>query len=266
MLKLLLPVLVLTTLLLGLALRPVQAQDQGQEQAQEQTQAQAQAASQAAPETCEGLTPRACRNTAIQVQFGLGVAQDLVSALRLLTDACGLGDTVSCTEVGVAHQMGIGTPLDQESADRFYALGCTSELVESCTAHGLSYLHPESPINNAFKASTILNRVCWQGSADGCFVSGRLNQTGETGKPAYMGVPDALRYYREACRLGRVDTCLQAAQLIGQRPALALYAHTARDMLDLGCNLHMAELACVRLVTETEPRAETGAVTGAESN
>ena len=207
------------------------------------------AQAQTGRESCGDTEARTCRMTAVQLQFGLGMEQDLLGALNLLEDACMLGDAVSCTEVGVAFEMGIGAQLDQEAAKMFYQMGCNEELAGQCEEHGLSYLNSQSPIHNIFKAATILNQACWVGSTDSCFVAGRLNQTGQTGKPEHMGLPDSLRYYKEACRLGSVETCLGASTLIAQKPELALYAQTARAMLEDGCNLHKVETACVRLAS-----------------
>ena len=185
---------------------------------------------------CGSLSAGECRVAGLRAQFGLGQPQDLAGALLLFEDACERGDTFACTEAGVAHATGYGTPIKPERAKAFYRRGCKPSQHALCRDHGLSYLDPNSPVTHVPKAMSILTEACWVGSVEGCRELAEANAGANNGKEPLFGQIDAIRFYKEACRLGSQDACRAGADMIDGTPALSLFRHVREDMLALACD------------------------------
>ena len=199
---------------------------------------------QDAPQDCGTLSVAECRIQALRLQFGFGVEQNLMGALNLFDDACLQGDGVSCTEVGVIFQLGIGAIRDEDAALLSLQQGCTPDLVEQCRDHGLSYLDASSPVQNLVKAEVILAQACWAGSPRACVTVARINRSGDNGKDQLIGMPDSIRFYREACELGLAVGCEEGVTLIAEREELALYQDAGISMRIKGCAQHGTQALC----------------------
>ena len=193
---------------------------------------------------CGSLSPAECRVAGLRAQFGLAAPQDLVRALLLFEEACGLGDGFACTEAGVAHATGFGTRVNPDVARTFYALGCTPDLHDRCRDHGMSYLDPKSPVQHFPKAVSILSEACWVGSAEGCATIARIQANGELGKDPLVGQIDSIRFFKQACALGTTEACLAGSAMIAENPALSLFSQARDFMLDLACREQGAQAAC----------------------
>lgn len=193
---------------------------------------------------CGSLSAGECRIVGLRLQFGMGMTQDLARALALFEDACGLGDSLACTEAGVAYATGFGTRVDPDKARTFYARGCTRRRPSLCRDHGLSYLDPNSPVQNTPKGISILGEACWVGSVQACRRVANANAAGDLGKSKLFGYIDSIRFYQEACLLGATEACMTGSALIASDPALRLFDHARARMLDLACREHGVKTAC----------------------
>jgi TPR repeat protein/predicted Zn-dependent peptidase len=196
---------------------------------------------------CDLGSPAACGNLGFLTRQGIGVSQDLVRAIGLLTRACDAswwegcywladilfegdyedrpralaalepackaGHPKSCASMGVLLQAGKGVPKDSKRAADLLDHACAADVAFACTWLGNMLVQGDGVARDAERARNVYAKGCTDDYPTGCYVFGIVCAKGELGDD-YLKRADGL--LKRACDHGEADACALLADRMEQ--------------------------------------------------
>jgi uncharacterized protein len=205
--------------------------------------------SQALPDLCFTL----CRNDESDCKGDCGLGVDVTrqrgvegNPLGRLETLCGSGNGKACLSAANGWFSGHDGTKDESKAAQLLQAGCARREADACAAIGDLQIDGRAVPRNQSLGLDSLEKACEWGSPLGCYLLGRVLETGRAGK---TDLARARKLYTEACSAEFGPSCLALGTLLAKKGPME-DPEKAESYVERACDLDDAS-ACDTLCLQT---------------
>ena len=191
--------------------------------------------------SCDPTDLAGCIDLAFAHHEGRGAPKDDQAFLRLLTQACSMGEPRACANLGAAFDRGDGVAKDRDRARKLFEWACSGGNIRACLNRGHHY---EKLQDQPTEAARFFQQACSLMDGEGCYNVGRLREIGAIGDKDETG---ALAMYETACVAKYGEGCSAAGRIL-EASGMVKPAH---ELFTKACNLYDVE-GCLALAGQYE--------------